>query len=298
MQLKKDRLSRLGSPANFEFRPLDICQQDVIAELFLEWRPQSVVHLAAQPGVRNSLQNPHACISVNVAGFVHVLEGCRHGNVEHLVYASSSSVYGANTKLPFSETDPVEHPISLYGAAKRADELMAHVYSHLFGLPTTGLRYFTVYGPWGRPDMSPFRFADAILSGKPLELFNQGKHERDFTYIDDAAEATLRALDRPAKRTQAAREAGSPSSDATPFRLFNVGTRQRVTLDRYIEILEGCFGKKALRTMLPKQPGDIETTWSDTRELERELGFAPATPLEKGIGAFADWYLDYYKLRQ
>jgi UDP-glucuronate 4-epimerase len=245
-------------------------------------QPAAVLHLAAQPGVRYSLENPSSYVQSNLVGFANVLEACRHCPPRHLVYASSSSVYGVNPKLPWSETDNVDHPISLYAATKKANELMAHTYSHLFGLPATGLRYFTVYGPWGRPDMSPMLFARAIMEGKPIQVFNHGDMQRDFTYVDDVVEATLRVLDRPAP--------GTP-----PHRVLNVGNHQPVRLLDYIALLERALGREAIKELRPMQPGDVPATYADTRELHEAAGFAPATPLAEGLARFADWFKRYYR---
>jgi UDP-glucuronate 4-epimerase len=251
--------------------------------------------LAAQAGVRYSLQNPHAYVDSNLVGFVNVLEGCRQNGVRHLVYASSSSVYGSNTKLPFAEGDPVDHPVSLYAASKKANELMAHAYSHLYGLPTTGLRYFTVYGPWGRPDMSPWLFTSAILEGRTIDVFNMGRMKRDFTYIDDIAEGTVCVLDRvPAANPEFAAFVPRLGSSIAAYRVYNIGNHQSVELLRYIELLEQCLGRKAIKNLLPLQVGDVPATWADIDDLVKDVGYAPTTPVEVGIERFVRWYLDYY----
>ena len=295
-RLKEDRLSTLADFDNFSFKKRDILDAEQTAELFRKSAPQRVVHLAAQPGVRRSLTHPRACVNANVTGFLNILEGCRATGVEHLTYASSSSVYGANSKLPFSEVDPVSRPVSLYGAAKRANELMAHSYSHLFALPVTGLRYFTVYGPWGRPDMSPMLFAKKIYAGEPLQVFNQGRHRRDFTYIDDAAEATVKVAHSP--------PSGLTNWDAgeihaaygsTPCALYNVGNQNAVSLMDYIKNLETAIGKKAIIQFTEKQPGDVIDTQSDSSWLKREFGFETRTSLVQGVRQFIDWYKSYYK---
>ena len=258
---------------------------------------QVVVNLAAQAGVRYSLVNPHAYVSSNLVGFMNVLEGCRHHGVEHLVYASSSSVYGANTTTPFSVHDNVDHPLSLYAATKKANELMAHTYSHLYGLPTTGLRFFTVYGPWGRPDMALFLFTKAILEGRPIDVFNHGDMRRDFTYIDDIVEGVVRTADRPAAPDPAwSGAAPDPGTSSAPFRVYNIGNNQPVELMRMIEILEAALGRKAEKNLLPMQPGDVPATYADVDDLERDVGFRPSTPLDVGIGRFVEWYREYYQV--
>jgi UDP-glucuronate 4-epimerase len=267
-----------------------------LGEAFAAFGPQRVVNLAAQAGVRYSLDNPHAYVDSNITGFLNILEECRHRDTEHLVYASSSSVYGANRKLPFSVDDNVDHPVSLYAATKKANELMAHTYSHLFGLPTTGLRFFTVYGPWGRPDMALFLFTRRILAGQPIEIFNHGRHSRDFTYIDDIVEGVVRTLDRvpePAYEHEQGAEL-SPATSQAPYRLYNIGSHQPVELLRYIEVLETCLGRKAERRLLPMQPGDVPDTWADVTALSRDVGYSPSTPIEVGVARFVDWYLQYH----
>jgi len=283
VELKRARLRELEGKGHVTFEEADVARPGALEEIFARTRPEAVLHLAAQPGVRYSLENPSSYVQSNLVGFANLLEACRRHPPRHLVYASSSSVYGTNPKLPWSETDNVDHPISLYAATKKANELMAHTYSHLFGLPATGLRYFTVYGPWGRPDMSPMLFARAILDGKPIQVFNHGEMQRDFTYIDDAVEATVRVLDRPA-------------SGAPPYRILNVGNHQPVRLLDYIALLERALGKEARKEMKPMQPGDVPATYADTRALQDAVGFAPATPLGEGLARFADWFKRYYRL--
>ena len=273
------------SAQNFQFIKLDIADNQAVADLFVTHKPQRVVHLAAQAGVRYSLKNPHAYTQSNLIGFTNILQACRHNAVEHLLYASSSSVYGGNTKLPFSEQDSVDNPVSFYAATKKANELMAHTYSHLYGLPTTGLRFFTVYGPWGRPDMSPILFADAITQGKPIQVFNHGDMQRDFTYIDDIVEGVIRVLDKTAT---------PEANNSAPYRLFNIGNNQPEKLLDFIALLENAFGKTAQKEMLPMQPGDVKTTYADTSALENWVGFKPNTPLKTGVQKFVDWYKAYY----
>jgi len=297
--LKRARLARLqalpGAHAGgFSFHQLDLENTESIAALFSQLRPDRVVHLAAQAGVRYSIENPAAYLQSNLVGFGAVLEGCRHQGVGHLVYASSSSVYGGNRQLPFAENHPVNHPVSLYAATKKANELMAHTYSHLYGLPATGLRFFTVYGPWGRPDMAPMLFADAILAGRPIRVFNQGQMQRDFTYIADVVEGVLRCLDRPATANPDFDPLDpDPATAAAPHRLFNLGNAQPVALLRFIELLEHSLGRQAIKEFLPMQPGDVVATAADTTRLQDWVGFAPSTPLELGVERFARWYLDY-----
>jgi len=297
VSLKEARLKRLKGHEGFRFLHADLADQTVVEATFAEERPSRVIHLAAQAGVRYSLDHPHSYISSNITGFLHVLEGCRHHGVEHLVYASTSAVYGANRKLPFDVHDNVDHPVSLYGATKKANELMAHSYAHLFGLPVTGLRFFTVYGPWGRPDMSLFLFTRKILAGEPIPVFNYGQHVRDFTYIDDAVEGTLRALDVVAAPDPNWRpEAPDPATSSAPYRLYNVGNHNPVALLDYIAAIEKALGKKAKLELLPKQPGDVEETYADVEALQAATGYQPSTPLEKGIANFVAWYRDYYKV--
>ena len=295
--LKEDRLVGLNPYENFRFIRIDVADQPGTDQLFSEIKPQRVVHLAAQAGVRYSLVNPRAYINSNVVGFTNILEGCRHHAVEHLVYASSSSVYGANTKMPFSVHDNVDHPLSLYGATKKANELMAHTYSHLYGLPTTGLRLFTVYGPWGRPDMSLFLFTRNILEGKPIDVFNHGNHRRDFTYIDDVVEGIVRVVDNLATANDHwSGDRPDPGTSRAPFRLYNIGNHNPVDLLHYIELLESCLGKEAIKNMLPMQPGDVEETYADVDDLVRDIDYKPTTSIETGIVNFVDWYKDYYKV--
>ena len=294
--LKRARLQRLeaqvrSTPACWRFHQLDIADGTAMAEVFAAVRPRLVIHLAAQAGVRYSLENPAAYIQANLVGFGHILEGCRHHSVEHLVYASSSSVYGGNTNLPFAERQPVNHPVSLYAATKKANELMAHTYSHLYGLPATGLRFFTVYGPWGRPDMAPMLFAKAILAGEPIRVFNEGRMRRDFTYIDDIVAGVIACADKPATPNPAFDAAApDPASSWAPHRLFNIGNSEPVELLRFIEVLEQALGRPAIRDLQPMQPGDVEATAADTALLEAWVGFRPATPIELGVERFARWY--------
>jgi UDP-glucuronate 4-epimerase len=295
-QLKRDRLARLMPSAAFRFVQMDVADRAGTASLFAEESFDRVVHLAAQAGVRYSLVNPHAYIDSNVVGTMNVLEGCRHSNVQHLVYASSSSVYGGNTKMPFSEHDNIDHPVSMYAATKKASELMAHTYSHLFGLPTTGLRFFTVYGPWGRPDMALFLFTRAILEDRPIDVFNHGRMVRDFTYIDDIAEGVVRVLDRPAA-SDPGFDSGLPDparSDA-PYRIFNIGNSDPVKLMDFIEAIEQALEKPALKNFLPLQDGDVPATFADVSELSAWTGFKPDTPVRDGVGRFVRWYRSYYK---
>ena len=296
--LKQARLRRLEAMAPsgaFRFQRLDVADPAATAALFQAERPLRVVHLAAQAGVRYSIENPAVYIQSNLVGFGHILEGCRHHGVEHLVYASSSSVYGGNRQMPFSEQHPVNHPVSLYAATKKANELMAHTYSHLYGLPATGLRFFTVYGPWGRPDMAPMLFAHAILAGEPIRVFNQGRMERDFTYIDDIAEGVIRCLDKPATADPGFDPlAPDPATAAVPHRLFNIGNSQPIALLRFIEVLEQALGREAIRDLQPMQPGDVPATAADTTALEAWTGFRPTTPIETGVARFAQWYRDYH----
>jgi UDP-glucuronate 4-epimerase len=266
--------------------------------LFKNERPQRVVHLAAQAGVRYSLTNPHAYVDANLVGFVNILEGCRHNGIEHLVYASSSSVYGANTRMPFSVHDNIDHPVSLYAATKKANELMAHTYSHLYNMPTTGLRFFTVYGPWGRPDMSLFMFTKNILEGKPIDVFNFGNHRRDFTYVDDIIEGVIRSLDHVAQPNPGWNsDAPDPGTSRAPYRVYNIGANNPVHLMHFIEVLEGCLGRKAEKNMLPLQLGDVPDTYADVKDLAADVGYRPQTTVETGIANFVKWYLDYYKVK-
>ena len=295
--LKQARLRQVeaaASPGAWRFEHLALEDEQALMTLFAEERPQVVVNLAAQAGVRYSLENPAAYIQSNLVGFGHVLEGCRHHGVENLVYASSSSVYGGNRNLPFHERQPVNHPVSLYAASKKANELMAHTYSHLYGLPATGLRFFTVYGPWGRPDMAPMLFARAILAGEPIKVFNYGKMQRDFTYIDDIVEGVIRCCDKPATvNPDFDPLQPDPATAAAPHRVFNIGNSQPTELLRFIEVMENCLGYKALKDMQSMQPGDVVSTAADTQALQDWVGFAPSTPLEVGVSRFTDWYLRY-----
>jgi UDP-glucuronate 4-epimerase len=295
VNLKKARLARCQADTKFSFQKLDIADREGMARLFREQRFDAVVNLAAQAGVRYSIENPHAYIDANLVGFANVLEGCRHSNVGHLVFASSSSVYGANTKLPFSEHDNVDHPVSLYAASKKANELMAHTYSHLYGLPCTGLRFFTVYGPWGRPDMALFKFTKGILSGEPIPVFNRGKMVRDFTYIDDIVEGVVRTIDQPAKSDSSwSGENPDSATSYAPWRVYNIGNNNPVELMRYIEVLEQCLGKKAKLDLMPMQPGDVPATYANTEALEDAVGFKPNTTVEAGVARFVEWYREYY----
>ncbi len=295
VRLKEDRLAILSGYPRFSFHRLDLADRDGMSRLFAEGRFGIVVHLAAQAGVRYSLENPHAYVESNLAGFVNVLEGCRHAGTRHLVFASSSSVYGANTLMPFSVHHNVDHPVSLYAASKKANELMAHAYSHLFGLPCTGLRFFTVYGPWGRPDMALFLFTRAILEGRPIRVFNYGRMQRDFTYIDDIVEGVVRVMARPPAPDPAWRgDRPDPGSSYAPYRIYNIGNNRPVELDRFIAVIEEAVGKKALREYLPLQAGDVPATYADVEDLAADVGFRPATPLETGIARFVSWYRSYY----
>jgi UDP-glucuronate 4-epimerase len=295
--LKQARLDRLKKYPNFRDVRLDIADAAGIAKLFATEKPTRVVHLAAQAGVRYSLVNPQAYIDANITGFTNILEGCRHNPTEHLVFASSSSVYGANTNMPFSVHNNVDHPVSLYAASKKANELMAHTYAHLFGLPCTGLRFFTVYGPWGRPDMALFLFTKNILAGKPIDVFNYGHHRRDFTFVDDIVEGVIRTLDQPAApNPQWTGDNPDPATSSAPYRIYNIGSNQPVELMRYIEILEDCLGKKAEKNLLPLQPGDVPDTYANVDALINDVGYKPDTPIEVGVRRFVDWYRDYYKV--
>jgi UDP-glucuronate 4-epimerase len=293
VQLKHDRLALLTAQRNFEFHEADLAAHDDVAEVFADCRPERVVNLAAQAGVRYSIQNPRAYAESNLSGFLNVLEGCRHNDVEHLVYASSSSVYGANTQMPFSVHHNVDHPLSLYAASKKANELMAHSYSSLYKLPTTGLRFFTVYGPWGRPDMAMFLFAKAILSGQPIDVFNHGRMRRDFTYIDDIIEGVVRVLDNTATPGQWSGDHPDPATSFAPYRIYNIGNNQPVELMHVIRTLEDCLGRKAALRMLPMQAGDVPVSWANVDDLARDVGFRPDTPIEVGIARFVDWYRSY-----
>ncbi len=294
VQLKRDRLARLEGRDRFSFVRIDLADSDAMQALFREHAFAVVLNMAAQAGVRYSLQNPHAYVSSNVVGFLNVVEGCRHNGVEHLVYASSSSVYGANTRMPFSTKHNVDHPVSLYAATKKANELIAHTYSHLYKLPTTGLRFFTVYGPWGRPDMAIYLFTEAILAGRPIDVFNHGRMRRDFTYIDDIVEAVLRVADRPAEaNTDWTGDAPDPATSAAPYRLYNIGNNRPVELTHLIETIEKCLGVKAKRNLLPMQPGDIPATCADIDDLLSDVGFQPSTSIEDGVEKFVAWYRQY-----
>ncbi|MBL0150840.1 MAG: NAD-dependent epimerase [Ideonella sp.] len=298
-QLKLDRLARLTSRPGFSFERLDVADRDGMAALFDRHVFDSVIHLAAQAGVRYSLTNPHAYIESNVVGFLNVLEGCRRrqGQIRHLVYASSSSVYGGNTQMPFSETHSVDHPVSLYAATKKSNELMAHTYSHLFQVPTTGLRFFTVYGPWGRPDMALFMFTKSIIAGEPIQVFNHGKMVRDFTYIDDIAAGVLSVLDRPPAANLDHQPAQpDPGRSQAPYRLFNIGNNRPVELIAFIEAIEKAVGKTAIKQLMDMQPGDVPATFADVSELERWTGFKPAMPIEEGVERFVRWYRGYYRV--
>ncbi len=295
--LKQARLAQLTAQPGFRFVKMDVADRPGMAALFEAERFDRVVHLAAQAGVRYSLKNPNAYIDSNVVGFMNVLEGCRHSAVQHLVYASSSSVYGGNTKMPFSEHDSVDHPVSLYAATKKANELMAHTYSHLFGLPTTGLRFFTVYGPWGRPDMALFLFTRAILEGRPIDVFNEGRMQRDFTYIDDIVEGVVRVLDQPATADPAYRAAApDPGTSNAPFRVFNIGNQLPVPLLDFIACVEDAVGLKARMNLLPMQDGDVPGTHADVGALRDWAGFSPATDVRSGVARFVAWYRSYYRV--
>lgn len=296
-QLKLDRLRQLEGRPGFRFVKLDLADREGMAALFSGSRFDQVMHLGAQAGVRYSLENPLAYVSSNLTGFAHILEGCRQTGVKHLLYASSSSVYGANERLPWRVTDNVDHPVSLYAATKKSNELMAHTYAHLYGLPCTGLRFFTVYGPWGRPDMAYFKFTQSMLAGKPIEVYNEGRMQRDFTYIDDVVDALARLLDRPAQANPAwDGNAPDPASSRAPYRIYNIGNHSPVALTDFISVLEKLLGVSAVRRLLPMQPGDVPATYADVTELAGAAGFAPSTPLEVGLGHFVRWYRDYYRV--
>jgi UDP-glucuronate 4-epimerase len=295
VRLKQARLKQLVARTGFRHILQDIVEREAMRELFAAEKFDAVMHLAAQAGVRYSIENPLAYIDANIVGFMNVLEGCRHSHVGHLVFASSSSVYGANTRLPFSEHDNVDHPVSLYAATKKANELMAHTYAHLYGLPCTGLRFFTVYGPWGRPDMALFKFTEGILAGRAIPVFNRGEMTRDFTYIDDIVEGIVRVIGVPAAPTPGWNSnLPDPATSYAPWRMFNIGNSQPVKLMRYIEVLEQCLGRKAILEFLPMQPGDVLATNADTSDLERATGFHPQTTVEAGLAKFATWYKSYY----
>ena len=295
--LKESRLARLTPSANFRFAKLDVADRESVADLFATEKFDRVIHLAAQAGVRYSLQNPHAYIESNVVGFTNILEGCRHSKVGHLVYASSSSVYGGNTKMPFSEHDSVDHPVSLYAATKKANELMAHTYSHLFSLPTTGLRFFTVYGPWGRPDMALFLFTKAILEGRPIDVFNHGNMQRDFTFVDDIVEGVIRVLDRPAiANASYDSELADPATSNVPYRVFNIGNNNPVRLLDFIGCIERALGMTAKKNLLPLQDGDVPATYANTDALNEWVGFVPGTSVADGVARFVAWYRAYYRV--
>ena len=295
VSLKQARLDRLLDKPGFSFAKVDIGHAEPFREAFRSASPDRVVHLAAQAGVRYSLEHPQAYVDANVTGTLNVLEAVRHEGTQHLVYASTSSVYGASTRMPFSVQSGVDHPVSLYAATKRANELMAHTYSHLFQIPTTGLRFFTVYGPWGRPDMALFLFTRNILAGKPIDVFNEGHHTRDFTYVDDIVEGVVRVLDRPAAPDPRwVSDDPAPASSAAPFRIYNIGSNNPINLSRYIEVLEECLGRKAEKNLLPMQPGDVADTYANVDELIRDTGYKPDTPIEVGVARFVEWYTTYY----
>lgn len=297
VNLKLARLERLKNYDHFRFIKLEIADKQAMDELFAKEKFQRVMHLAAQAGVRYSITNPHAYIDANIVGFMNILEGCRHNKVEHLAYASSSSVYGANTNMPFSIHNNVDHPVSLYAATKKANELMAHTYSHLYRLPTTGLRFFTVYGPWGRPDMSLFLFTRNILEGKPIDVFNYGNHRRDFTYVDDIVEGVIRVIDNPAEvNPNWSGDNPDPGTSLAPYRVYNIGNNNPVHLLTFIETLENCLGKKAIKNLLPLQLGDVPDTYADVSDLVKDFDYKPATLLENGIKNFVDWYKDFYNI--
>jgi len=295
--LKEARLERLEKQDGFIFVRIDLADRRKMEALFATYGFGVVVHLAAQAGVRYSIENPHSYVDSNLVGFLHILEGCRHTGVDHLVYASSSSVYGANTAMPFSVHDNVDHPMSLYAATKKANELMAHTYSNLYDLPTTGLRFFTVYGPWGRPDMALFKFTKNILAGEPIDVFNFGNHRRDFTYIADIIEGVVRVMEKTAERNSDwSSDAPDPATSRAPWRVYNIGNNQPVELMRYIEVIEDCLGKKAEKNLLPLQPGDVPDTYADVAALTEDVGYKPDTPIEEGVKKFVEWYREYYSV--
>ena len=297
VSLKEARLARIISHKNFTEARIDLEDRNAINELFSTHKPERVVNLAAQAGVRYSLENPFAYIDTNVVGFINILEACRHNDVEHLVYASSSSVYGANTNLPFSVHNNVDHPMSLYAATKKSNELMAHTYANLYQIPVTGLRFFTVYGPWGRPDMALFMFTKKILAGEPIDVFNYGNHRRDFTYIDDIVEGVIRTLDKiPAPNENWSGDHPDPATSKAPYRLYNIGNNQPVELKHYINVLEDCLGKKAIQNLLPLQPGDVPDTYADVEALIEDVNYKPSTSVEEGIANFVKWYRDFYSV--
>ncbi len=302
-QLKRDRLKWIvesterESVGSFEFVKMDFSDRQAVASLFSRIAFDRVVHLGAQAGVRYSLENPNAYVDANIVGVMNILEGCRHHGVEHLVYASSSSVYGANESMPFSVHHNVDHPLSLYAASKKANELMAHTYSHLYGLPTTGLRFFTVYGPWGRPDMALFKFTEQILRGEPIDVFNYGRHRRDFTYIDDIVEGVVRALDHVAvPDPKWSGRSPDPGTSRAPWRVYNIGNSHPVELLKYIEVIETCVGRRAEKNLLPMQPGDVPDTWAEVDDLQSDVGYVPSTPVEKGVERFVRWFRAYYRV--
>ena len=295
--LKEARLARLKIDKNFAFAKLDVADRAAIEKLFAEQKFERVVHLAAQAGVRYSIENPHAYIDSNIVGFLHILEGCRHHDVKHLVYASTSSVYGASTDMPFNVHQNVDHPLSLYAAGKKSNELMAHTYANLYRLPVTGLRFFTVYGPWGRPDMALFLFTKNILAGKPIDVFNHGHHKRDFTFVEDIAEGVVRSLDKIATPNPLwISDQPDPGTSPAPYRLYNIGNNQPVELLHYIEVLENCLGRKAEKNLLPLQPGDVPDTYADVTDLVDETGYKPETTVEEGVRRFVEWYAEYYEV--
>ena len=296
-KLKHDRLAKLTPKDGFRFMEASLEDRPAVERAFKDFKPDRVVNLAAQAGVRYSLENPHAYIESNIVGFLNILEASRHAEIEHLVYASSSSVYGANVTLPFSVDHSVDHPVSLYAASKKANELMAHTYSHLFQLPTTGLRFFTVYGPWGRPDMALFLFTRKILAGEPIDVFNYGRHTRDFTYIDDIVEGVVRTLDRvPTPDAQFDPANPTPASSKAPYRVYNIGAHNPVQLERYIEVIEECVGRTATKNLLPLQPGDVPDTHADVQRLIDDTGYSPSTTIDTGVKRFVEWYRDYYRV--
>jgi UDP-glucuronate 4-epimerase len=295
--LKEARLARFATHPHYTHLRGDLADAEAVNHVFHDFQPQRVVNLAAQAGVRYSLKNPQAYAQSNLVGFVNILEACRHHQVEHLVYASSSSVYGANRKLPFAVEDAVDHPVSLYAASKKANELMAHTYSHLYDLPTTGLRFFTVYGPWGRPDMSPILFADRIVRGEPIDVFNHGNHSRDFTYVDDIVEGVIRTLDHAAQPDPAYDATQpNPGTSSAPYRLYNIGNDQPVPLMHFIELMEQNLGRTVEKRLLPMQPGDVADTWADVSALRRDVGYAPNTSIEEGVAKFVNWYREYHQI--
>lgn len=293
--LKAARLARLQALPGFRFVRADVADRGTLEALFATGAFERVIHLAAQAGVRYSIENPHVYVHSNVTGFLHILEGCRRHGVGHLVYASTSSVYGADTLMPYSESQAADHPLTLYAATKKANELMAHSYASLYGLPTTGLRFFTVYGPWGRPDMALFRFTRQILAGEPIDVYGEGRHQRDFTYVDDVVTGVVGVMHHPARPDPGWNsDAPDPAASRVPYRLYNIGNQQPVSLLRFIEVLEDCLGRKAIKNLLPPQPGDVPDTAANVDALERDVGYRPATPIEEGVRRFVDWYRGYY----